>query len=92
MIFFLLLDRFKLGGRGKAVVADVEGDGEGGGLEGSGGGVAEQRRDQEEGRRVRERRQLLEGRIQSNPTSQHYLQWKENTLRLARDKLVEAES
>ena len=38
----------------------------------------------------RERKHLLEGRIQSNPTSQHYLQWKENTLRLAREKLVEA--
>ena len=54
----------------------------------------EQRRkeEEEEGRRERERRQLLEGRMQSNPTSQRYLQWKETTLRLARDKLVETDS
>ena len=60
------------------------------------GAVLKQRREEgqsgSEERRGRERQHLLEGRIQSNPTSQHYLQWKENTLRLAREKLVEAES
>lgn len=66
------------------------GEGEGSGPEGS-GGVAEQKG--EERRRERKpREQLLEGRIQSNPTSKHYLQWKENILRLARENVVEAES
>ena len=73
--------------------ADIDGEGgERHGVEGRGGVETEQRREEEEGRRERERRQLLEARMQSNPTSQHYLQWKETTLRLARDKLVETES
>lgn len=73
--------------------ADEVGDGSGERC----GGATKQKREEGGGsketrRRGRERQQLLEGRIQSNPTSQHYLQWKENTLRLAREKLVEAES
>lgn len=36
-------------------------------------------------------RETLESRIQSDPTSQHYLEWKENTLRLAREKLLVSE-
>ena len=95
-LIILLLDKFKLGGRGKSkkVAGGADVDGERG--EGHHGVETEQRRKEEEaaeaGRRERERRQLLEGRMQSNPTSQRYLQWKETTLRLARDKLVETDS
>ena len=53
------------------------------------GGVAGQRRREEEGSG---RETELENRIQSNPTTQHYLQWKEDTLRLARERLMESES
>ena len=50
-------------------------------------GVSEGRRERGRGRET-----WLENRIQSDPTTQHYLKWKENTLRLAREKLVESES
>ena len=55
---------------------------------------AEEERGVSEGRRERGRGRetWLENRIQSDPTTQHYLKWKENTLRLAREKLVESES
>ena len=37
------------------------------------------------------RRETLEGRLQSNPTSQFYLDWKENILRQARERVLESE-
>ena len=37
------------------------------------------------------RREMLENRIQSNPTSDVYLQWREDTLRLARERLTAGE-
>ena len=38
------------------------------------------------------KKERLENRIQSNPTSELYLQWRDNTLRQARERLLESES
>lgn len=87
------LDEFKSSQRRqakKAIAGGSDGVGEGSGE--ISGDVREQGH-REEGcgsKERRERQQLLEGRIQSNPTSLHYLQWKENTLGLAKEKLVES--
>ena len=90
--FCFSLDKFKLGQKRQAKAATGDTDRAGEGNERSGAvlehGREEGSSDSKE-KRARKRQYLLEGRIQSNPTSQHYLQWKENTLRLAREKLVQ---
>ena len=89
------LDKFKSGQRrqAKTVVEGGAGDKVGEG-EGRCGGEAKRKRDEESGserKKKRRERELLEDRVQSNPTSKHYLQWKERTLQLAKEKLVESE-
>ena len=57
----------------------------------NGDGVRRGREEGGEGTHER-RRETLENRIRSNPTSELYLQWRENTLRQARERLLESES
>ena len=83
-VFTFFSDEFKSKKRKQTKVVTVtEGEGQSEETSGVGG-----REDVSNGGSKR-RRETLEGRIQSNPTGQLYIEWKENILRQARESLSE---
>ena len=85
----MISDEFKSRKR-KKVKQFTAGEGEGGQSKEAGGdSMREEGRD--DGGRAKRKRETLEDRIQSDPTSQLYRKWRENTLRLARERLMESE-
>ena len=87
--YFYYSDEFKSRKRKHAKTVSVGEEERHHGEDASGEGGKEEMGD---GGGVKRNRETMENRIQSNPKSQVYLEWKENTLRLAREKLVELES
>ena len=89
-MIFLISDEFKSRKRKKVKLQGTVGEGEGRQSKEAGGdGVSEKERD--DGGGAKRKRETIEDRIQSDPSSQVYLKWRENTLRLARERLIESE-